>query len=162
MKYHLKAYTLLETTLSMVIMSVIVIIVYTLLSSFLNQFRFYTETKDKTLEYILFKTNLKNEFYNSKEVLEEFKGIKIMRNDLVEVQYKFYDSFILREIKETAIDTFFVNVKNYKIILTSEGTKKYVAKLSLQLAMLEERFDLVLKKEYGAHIYVNNDFKEWK
>jgi len=162
MKHYVKAYTLLETVLSLVIMSVISIVVYALLSSFLNQFRFYTETKDNTLEYVLFRTNLKHEFYSSKEVIEEARGIKIKMNDSIEVRYEFDKSRILRKVNQTSIDTFFIKVKDHDVILANEKSKRYITKLSLDLIILEEPFRLNLKKEYGAHKLVNNDFGKWK
>lgn len=159
MKYKVKSYTLLETVLSMVIISIIVVITYALLSSFLSQLKFYNETRDRLLDYILFKANLKNEFYHSKRILQEHDRLIMKFNNSEKIEYTFHKSYVLRENNENMIDTFFVELVNLNTVKISENI---ISKLSLRLVVLEESFDLSFNKRYGTHEYVNNESLEWK
>lgn len=148
MKTYIKAYTLFEVIISMVIISVISLIIFVLFSSFTKQLNLFNETNSKLSTYVFLKNNLKREFYISKSIRSLPNGIEIEMNDSLNIFYYLKDGYILKKVNYT-IDTIPIKLANMDKKMTSNN---YIKQLSLDFLIFNEPLNLVLDKKYTSKI----------
>ncbi len=157
MNYKLKAYTLFDVIIAMVIMGMISAITYVILSSLFVQYNAFDETNKKISSLVLFKNNFKRELFLSKKILSVNNGIIIEMNDSIEIEYKFNPNFIERKFEQQK-DTFWLKVDGLKKEYDSGNNVKMVNQINFDLTIFEEEFNLEFSKDYGAYNDINNFF----
>lgn len=155
----LKSYTIIEVIISMIIMSVIVLIAYSVFFSLSKQFDIYRKTQENLFEYSLFKSTLKREFFKSKEVSFD-GGILSMHFEKDKIDYKFKNKIVCRQVNNNnVVDTFYVNVKNITPNFIDSSKKGIISKLELELLFFKENTFVFLEKKYGADVLINDFFE---
>lgn len=158
-KYKLKSYTIIEVLISMLIMSVVVLITYVLFSSLMQQLLFFKETEETLLEYNFFKNTLKREVFESKEVTFKSNNIISLSYENREINYFFNKKIVLREDKyNNCVDTFFVEIKRITPFFIPNLEKKTLSSIKIEIIFFEEETTVLLTKEYGKDIFINNFF----
>lgn len=156
MNTKIKAYTLFEIIISMVIMSVISLIVFVLFSSFLRQINLYNETNTELSNYTFLKNNLKREFFQAEEINANSNSIYIKMNDSTNISYAFYNTHIVKKLKSTT-DTLFVKLSNFNI-----QTNHYdnVNALTLDCTIFNEPISCTFYKKYRNSINIKSLLNE--
>ena len=154
MKLKIKAYTIFEVVISMVIMSIISVIVFVLFSSFMKQLALYNDTNSKITSFSILKNNLKREVYLSQTISGKSNYIEINLNDSIAINYEFDENFIIKKMNKS-IDTTFLNTSNYQTKMNKETN---ITQISFNCLLFGESIPLVLKKEYNSNHLINTSF----
>lgn len=149
---RIKAFTVSEVLISMLLIGVIGGIVYYILFTFSVQFDRYMDREEKFLSVVFFKTSFNRDFYLSNKVTEEHNAI-VMNRDLRRVVYKFEKDYITRSELQS-IDSFKVNVLYVdKAYETKE--KELLNRVSLKYEVFGNEMRLNFFKKYGNYNKVN-------
>jgi len=157
MHNKLKAYTLFDVIIAMVIMGMISAITYVILSSLFVQYNSFDDTNKKLSSLILFKNTLKKELFLSKKITSVNDGIMIKINDSITIEYKFKSNFIERNFEQQK-DTFWLKVDDFKKEYNSDNDVGMIKQINFNLTIFEEKFYLEFSKDYGAYIDINKFF----
>lgn len=112
---QLKGFTILETLISLMLMSIIISLVYALLNLVNKQMSLFETENFQIIQYNLFNRTIKTDIGNANDfeinknhlVLKYYNGSKI--------NYTINGNYILRQ-NQTAKDTFKVKVADYKFL----------------------------------------------
>ena len=144
----LKAFTLLELLIGMIISSIVIAIGYASYNMIYKQYLLYKSYRTELVEFAGLNSELHNNFYNSERVKAKETSLFFEFKNEKEIVFEFNDEFILRKEKES-IDTFKVNVLNYKFFLQNESNI-IVNAISFDSELLKEMVQLRFEKMYSA------------
>ena len=148
----LKAFTLLEIMISLLISGIVISAVYS----------GYVFTHQQFLKFTGIKTEIRNYFELSEVLNREFENAKKVttkRNREIEIElinktinYSFETDYIVREIiKENQTDTFFFAVSDVEInVINTSTSEPLVDYVKLTLKDNENEKSISLYKQYGA------------
>lgn len=152
MGLKVKAYTLFEIIISMVIMSVISLIVFVLFSSFLRQLHFYNDTSSEISNYAFLKNNLKREFYQAQKISSNtINTITFEMDNNQNISYSFSKNHIIKKINKT-IDTLTVKLSDFNI---ETNQNEQVTALKLDCLLFEEPISTIFYKKHSNSININ-------
>lgn len=152
----IKAITVLEIVVSMLISSLVIIMAYAGLDVFNESIRLFKNRNYEYSQLLLIGNLMHKDIEDSERVIKMNNGIQcfIQGSD---VQYDFEDQYILRT-KGSLTDTFYVSHKspayfmNNKEVMVSGLLVDYI---KLEIFLSDENFEQVYCKNYGADIYIN-------
>jgi hypothetical protein len=163
MKKKMKAFTLMELTIGMIIGSLIVAACYSGYQIIAKQYRDYKKNKDLVQEAIIFQFSLNTDF-------KEFQKVFLLENNLffsndsAQINYIIEPDYVLRKEKET-LDTFLFPITEIAAVYVEDNNNStYLKELSFQLKNLDEETTFHFQKEYSAETLMKNDQTEmlWK
>lgn len=150
----IKAFTLTELLIGMVISSIVIGIAYYGYSAVNEQLHRYQKIKFEMTELLQLKSNLESEFFEAETVTLEEKRLLFLGKDTLE--YLFDDSLIYRKSNDV-LDTFRVNTNNISISsIDGSKTGELVNEFSFDASMFEQTQRLSFFKDYGANTILNN------
>ena len=157
----LKAFTLLELLIAMVISSIVVAFGYSVYSLMYKQYLSYKKTKTEIVKTMQFNTVLTNDFYNSEEITFSENTIAIFRKNNEPLIYTFNDNFILRKANEIT-DTFKIATTNIqeKFVFKNESyPSTLIAKFSFDSQLSWDVQHFLFTKNYSAATLLNKEVK---
>ncbi|MEW4923115.1 hypothetical protein [Algibacter sp. 2305UL17-15] len=132
----LKSFTILEALISLMLMSIIIVITYSIFNLIGKQLSLINEEHTQVLEYNLFNSTMISD-------IEKSNDFDIMNNELIlkkydetEIKYVFKEDYILRH-NAIKIDTFMVQVIGYAF-LNNDSDKSLNKVLNLKLSVLND------------------------
>ena len=148
---HLKGFTILEALISLMLMSIIITLTYSLFNLIGKQLSLFKEENTQVLEYNLFNTTLLNDIEKSHDFRIVDEQLILKNYDNTEINYLVKESTILRG-SQINTGTFKVRVLNYEFLEkdTNHEDSNMVFKMSL----------LVLNDTIGANYFLKKDRSE--
>nr|WP_233166977.1 hypothetical protein [Pedobacter sp. ASV2] len=153
MSNKLKAFTLMEVTVAMLLSAICITICFTaygLIQNYYSNFRIKNETSAQLTDL---KLVMDKDFLKSRYVIKTDEGLKL-KNDSTELSYVFDEHKILRIIPGLHTDTFFVELKDKEFYF--EGKSAGVAdtvdflNLGIKLKGSSTALNLQISKNYSA------------
>lgn len=145
----LKGFTILEALISLMLMSIIIVISYSLFNLIGKQLSLFNEENNQILEYNLFNSIMISDIENANN-FDIIDGIIILKKyDETEIKYSIQNDFILRQhlIKT---DTFKVQVINHEFINNRHATLNKTLQIKLY----------VLNDTVNTNYFLNKDNSE--
>lgn len=156
MSLKVKAYTLFEIIISMVIMSVISLIVFVLFSSFLRQLHFYNDTSTEIANYAFLKNNLKREFHQAKQINRLSNTIIMELKNNQNITYSFSKNHIIKKMNRV-IDTIKIKLTDFHI---TTNQNEQVTNLKLDCLLFNEQISTTFYKNHTNSINIKTFLNE--
>lgn len=115
MKTNLKAYTLIEVLITIVLVSIISVISYSLFSMISKQLIQYQKANQFDIEYYLLNSTLKKDTYEAVDYKLSDSSFDLILKDEENVNYRVENRKIIR-LKEHILDTFNLEVANFSFL----------------------------------------------
>lgn len=144
MNKQLKAFTITEALLSMLILGIIISLSYLMFNVFNRQMRLFEKENTELLQYNLLNKAIKYDINVAHKFKIENNTIQLNKYDDSRVTYRFEKTLILRQ-KNESIDSFKLTVKNYKVMELNTPLK--TKRLDLELNVLNE----IITNHYFLH-----------
>lgn len=154
----IRAFTLLELLIGMIISSIVIGFCYLSYSIIYKQYMSYKILKMEIVETIQFNSILNTDFIKAETVLFHENKLSFNSTYKLPLQYDFNDKYILRKDGET-IDTFRLATTNVlpKYLLEPEQlTNIIVSGFSFEANVLGELEHFQFTKNYSAETMINN------
>ena len=159
-KNKIKAYTILELLITMVVTSIIVSILYLLFLTLSQRYEAFNRNEFEVTTISLFKNTIKRDFYRSDFLLLNTKELKCIRNGEA-VIYSFGEKFIKRKAKKNNIvDTFTIKVKQIDPVFINDNKLKLLKRIALKVDFLGREIGVHLSKDYASDILINQKFAD--
>lgn len=156
-----KAFTLLELLIAMIISSIVIAFGYEVYSIMYKQFLSYKKAKTEIVNTMQFNTVLTNDFYNSEEITFNENTIAVFRKNNEPLHYTFNDNYILRTRNEI-MDTFKITATNIqeKFVFKNEQMQStLINELSFDALQSGEIQHFLFEKNYSAATLLNMEVK---
>jgi len=111
---HLSAFTILEALISLILISIIIGLIYSLIDIIGKQMSVFGIENNQILEYNLFNTTMKRDIENAVNYEVLNNEIRLDYYDTKRVSYTRKEDIIIREVFNDP-DTFKLNIISYKI-----------------------------------------------
>jgi prepilin-type N-terminal cleavage/methylation domain-containing protein len=148
----LKAFTLLELIIVMVLMALVTGIAFQAYQIVSSQYHSYQQNVYRDNELMLFENTLQRDFSSSAYVKKTETGIQCIRPDKT-VEYTFAGDYVLRTIDIP--DTFHIHAAHDSTSFYAKGNLSqgdFVQKLGFTVNVKEELLPYLFVKEYGADV----------
>ncbi|KQR70894.1 hypothetical protein [Pedobacter sp. Leaf176] len=152
MRKKIKAYTLMEVTIAMLLSAICISICYSaygIIGSYYRTFQLKNETADAALSL---RHVLEKDFLKSKLVLSTDSGL-MMQQDSSTILYTFREKAILRELPELHTDTFKISYSGLQFFFEGEilEQKDTVDRMDLEILLDKAAVAKIrVEKKYSA------------
>ncbi|NHF59000.1 hypothetical protein FK220_006595 [Flavobacteriaceae bacterium TP-CH-4] len=157
MKTNLRAFTILEVLINIVIMSIIIGMVYFVYSSFSKQIYFYRSDVEEELALSSFCLRLKADFFQAEKIIGTAYSFEVVRYDTNRIQYEVANGFIYRtqagNRDSLRIDKIEISSKIDPI--TNENL---IRKAQLSTILFEAPMEFTVAKKYPSILDNNTDY----
>ena len=151
-----KAFTLFELLIGMVISSIVIASSYFVYNLIYKKYLDYKEIRLNLVNFASFNAELENNFYHSKSIKMNDKELSFVFDNKT-IYFDFLDSIIIRTDSQV-LDTFRISVENFEFVENTEGLVSFV---QFNSRLFDENFDLYFIKKYCAEELINSfDRKE--
>jgi len=149
----LKAFTVLELLVAMVISSLVISASYFTYDIIYKQFLNYKKVDKAVLDAITFRNVLNADFAAAKFVYKSGNGIRIVDFDDREYKYSFSKDQIIRKVG-AASDAFLLNTSEikYKELEIASVRSKLLNTLEMSITLNEVKSRISFQKHYGADL----------
>lgn len=157
MQKKLKAFTLLELLIGMIISSLVVGFSYWAYFVIYSQYMNYKLVKEQINAEITFQTVILNDVTGAQAIFSDADNEITLQNDSVaEINYRFTVKFILRKQNEI-IDTFAFPATAWQVVTIPETSNNLVESFSFNSTIFNEVKEFSFAKQYAADVLINND-----
>lgn len=111
----LKGFTILEALISLMLMSIIIVVTYSLFNLIGKQLSLFNEEHSQVLEYNLFNSTIINDVEKTNDFVIMNDEFILKKYDETEINYTIKKDYILRQ-NAIKTDTFMVRVINYEFL----------------------------------------------
>lgn len=111
----LKSFTILEALISLMLMSIIIVVTYSLFNLIGKQLSLFNEEHSQVLEYNLFNSTIINDVEKTNDFVIINDEFILKKYDETEINYTIKKDYILRQ-NAIKTDTFMVRVINYEFL----------------------------------------------
>lgn len=111
----LKGFTILEALISLMLMSIIIVVTYSLFNLIGKQLSLFNEEHSQVLEYNLFNSTIINDVEKTNDFVIMNDEFILKKYDETEINYAIKKDYILRQ-NAIKTDTFMVRVINYEFL----------------------------------------------
>lgn len=150
-----KAYTVIEMLVVMLISAISIGITYTTYRIFANQYLTYKHNAEDIAQYVVLDRLLSTDFLKSDKVLKTGDGL-LIQSKLKEVHYEFREEYVLRR-DQSLVDTFKVNPFHVTYWWNAQEQHlpdRLVDQLKFESNYKEEKLEYVFFKKYGADAWM--------
>ncbi|MDF2456907.1 MAG: hypothetical protein K0R51_2900 [Cytophagaceae bacterium] len=151
----IKAYTVIEMLVVMLISAVSIGITYTTYRIFANQYISYKRNSETIAQYVTLDRLLATDFLKADKVLKTSDGI-LVKMQTKEVNYKMNEEYVLR-YDHSLIDTFRVGGVEFTYWWNGEQQHlpdRLIDQLKFESNYKEEKLEYVFLKKYGADAWM--------
>lgn len=142
---YIKAFTILETLISLMLMSIIFTVSYALFNLVGKQLYMFQRENSQVLEYNLFNAALLSDIENANDFELSGDHLLLKNYDASQVEYKISTQSILRK-RQSTIDTFKLKLLNYKFSSFGEHSSNKVVSISINVLKDTINTNYFLKK----------------
>jgi prepilin-type N-terminal cleavage/methylation domain-containing protein len=154
-----KAFTLMELLVSMLISGIVISIIYLSYEIIYKQYEGYKKTNKKITQALLVNTLLKTDFLKAHYILNKEKGLLFLDKQQNAIGYQFEEKYILRKANNVQ-DTFFlkaITIKQEFMNLKQEEPFGLVDNLFFEASILDELEQFHFQKTYGADVLMEEN-----
>lgn len=144
----LKAFTLLELLIGMIISSLVIAFGYGSYELIYKQFLNYKNVKVQLIQAEQLRSTWTTDMQKAKMVSFNENKLNLSQEDDI-LEYTFLDSMIIRKDKEVS-DTFFVAVQNIKCDFLFPEERMFVSKFAFTTTILQSNEPFCMEKNYSA------------
>jgi prepilin-type N-terminal cleavage/methylation domain-containing protein len=156
-KKKLKAFTLLELLIGMVVSTIVVAIGYAAYTVVYKQYLQYKLLREEMVEIAAFKNEFQNNFYHSKIIKADDNSIYFEFSNNKKVKFTFFDTFITRQV-DGLTDTFKVENNNrVKVYIDESNTE--IKDFVFNSILFNEPIVFSFQKQYSSEYYIKHDLQ---
>ena len=159
---RLKAFTVLELLVAMVISSMVIGASYFTYDIIYKQFLNYKQVDRNVLDALTFRNVLNYDFATGEFIYKMNDGISITKFDGTERQYAFSNGTIIRSAGSVK-DTFYLNCSDWKYheLEITSVFQPLLTKLEIILAINDEPGEMSFTKQYAADLLMRVENGKW-
>lgn len=149
----IRAYTLMEVTVAMLISAICITICYTAYGLIGDYYRVFQERSRSADRVLSLKQVLEKDFLKSNLILRNEEGL-LLQMDTSQVRYRFNEVTVVRELGEQHADTFRLELRELKSFFELRETVDTDTIDQVDLTVLLPKniaVNIRLKKQYSAH-----------
>lgn len=153
----LKAFTLVELLVTMLISSIVIGICYTSYQIVSKQFNDYKALNEKTVEVMLLNELIEKDFLQADSVMKDNMNVVCFNNNN-QITYNFNNNRILRKQTEVQ-DTFFIQSENVQLKFDDKIAENYqslIDELSFEAKVIGEQEHFIYRKTYAADVLIRH------
>ncbi len=144
----LKAFTIIELTVSLLISSIVIGITYYAFLFFTKQYNSYQRKSEEFTEYRLFKKAFQHDLESADFVADSIPNSILMKGDSSEVTYTWDSSAVIRQDGEVS-DSF--RLKNINVVVSHiNDTLKSAKQIVFRFTFNKTFFETMFTKQYSA------------
>jgi prepilin-type N-terminal cleavage/methylation domain-containing protein len=156
-KHTLKAFTMLELIIVMLLTGIVISTGYMMLRIFSMQQTRYTNSAAYLQDYFLLKKRMDRDFFNAGTLEKRNEHILVcnMPNGSVQYEFRNDETITRRDDKDTAAEVFDIrhHIAGWHVLAV--GATSLVERLDLEIFLRDNRFPLPLCKQYDAATLFN-------
>ena len=133
----LKGFTILEALISLMLMSIIISLTYSVFNLIERQMILFQNENTSILQYNLFNTTIKRDIANANNFYLDNHQLLLEYYDTSKINYSITGNYILRQ-NHVTIDTFKVKVLNHKFLLNDPLNKT----LQISIGLLNDSINM--------------------
>jgi prepilin-type N-terminal cleavage/methylation domain-containing protein len=153
-KTKLRASTLIELIMVMVLLGIISSLAFSSLGIFAQNFEFFRKISSRNHEITLLEKLMTKDVFGANFVLSNGTNELQCKNPNHEVKYEFSMDKILRRSEN--VDTFHLKSNSFNVEYLGNSTE-IVDKLSFDILIDDQTIPFVFTKKYAADVFVNQD-----
>ncbi|MDB5012338.1 MAG: hypothetical protein JWQ25_540 [Daejeonella sp.] len=151
LKQKVRAFTIMEVTVSMLIAAIVIMIVYTAYRIIGRSYVDYDHKNKMVAELIVADKILKKDFNNALDIVKTSDGLKMVVQE-GQIDYVFGDQYIVRNQNQLRLDTF--KLTDNKVVLKFKnreaGIDQSIDNLSLNCNFEKGNITLTYHKTYSS------------
>lgn len=152
----IKAFTILELSVVMVISGIVFGIAFSAYNIILKQFQEYKNGNEKIMEISTVSAVLNKDFSEADEIRNSQGGLNVIAREGSQIIYRFEDGGLLRKANQT--EDRFENISNVKITFRGIDVPENNGLVDeVYFELWKETFSLQLKKYYAADKLIENN-----
>lgn len=156
LKKKVRAFTLIEVTISMLIAAIVIVTTYTAYQIISQNYLNYVKKQNLIASFTIMDKLLRDDFLKANPIVKTDSGLEF-HMDNGKVQYQFNDSLIIRNQYNLRLDTF--NIVLHTINFTFENEESGVGRridlLSYLVTLDNETIPMSYRKMYSAQNLFN-------
>ena len=156
---RLKALTVMELTIAMLISAIVVSIAYNSMDIFNRLYHRYLKTNDANYQFVLFDRIFKRDLDRAEVVFSAVSGITLQNFDEKRIRYEWQEDMVLRYRPGVEADTFYIYSRLQSLTFGNADCmnrpEAVVDQIRVVMIKEQEIIDAVYHKPYGANIYIN-------
>ncbi|WP_396591872.1 type II secretion system protein J [Allomuricauda sp. R78024] len=151
MKNTIKAFTIMEVLINMLISSIIIGMVYFTYVSYIKQLSFFRKDVEEKNHLNRFVFQLKSDFYSAEKVLSKPKSFQIVLYNTENINYKMLGEQLVREQKKNQ-DSLHIQSVSLHTIKHLQSQEELIQRVSINAYLFDEPIELVITKDYPTII----------
>lgn len=158
--YTLKAFTLMELLVGMVISSIVIAFGYSTYAIIYKQYLSYKSVKTTVVETMQLHTTMSNDFNNAECITFGENKLKLSGPDKL-LMYNFIDSLVIRSEKEMS-DTFQLaanDIQTTSVFNHGINNDTLINSLQFNISVFDNKEHFTFTKKYSAHILMNYEMQ---
>ena len=150
----LKAFTLVELLIAMVISGIVITFCYAGYSILHEQFQHFKEVKRSFVHLRQFQSTVSNDFYTYEYARFNEQSIMLEDEKRERTVYKIEGDYVLRSLNEQ-VDTFFIEVGELHPTFLFEESGDLIRSFTFDVYINDEELPFSFSKEYSAATLIN-------
>ncbi|WP_044397250.1 type II secretion system protein J [Lacinutrix sp. Hel_I_90] len=152
----IKAFTILEVVMSLAIMSIIIVMVYTIFTLLSKQLYAYSHLTEEINNYNQLDTALKRDLHNANDI-QFSNNVLLLISKGDSLKYTYTKNRLIRG-SLTSIDTFSVAIKAFDFKKENQLLERGIKQVTLTYNFLEQDLKAVYFKDVGVANQINKRF----
>lgn len=156
-KHSLKAFTIMEMLINMVIMSIIIGMVYYAYSSFAKQISYFQISVQKEINLDTFLLQLKTDFFKAEKIVQTnaSNSFEVTFYNDNKINYTIKNNSLLRT-QNSNVDSLLINKIYLETTTNPINQEKLVQKTTIICSLFNEPIEFVVTKNYPTIIEYGN------
>jgi type II secretory pathway component PulJ len=158
MNKRLKAVTVIELAIALLISAIVIAIAYNSMDVFNRMYSRFLLKNDINHQLIVFDKIIKSDLQRSEVVLRKGNGISLHKSGSEWINYEWMESYILRHKRNINTDTFYVKsvfLQSGFNGLPREENNSVIDEIIIAIIKESESMEAIYFKPYGADVYMN-------
>lgn len=151
---RLKAFTVMEVLINILLMAILVGMIYFVYSSFVQQVRFYERNTAEQNALITFCTQLKRDFFEAEKITNSTSSFQVVFYDTQVVDYRIGKNYLYRKQGQNK-DSLKIRAISKKWI--SGQNQDLLNQINFQTVLYDNPIDYKISKEYPSNLNNNVD-----
>jgi hypothetical protein len=158
MNKQLKAVTVIELAIALLISAIVIGIAYNSMDVFERLYHRFQANNDRNYQLVVFNKIMKSDLDKADVIYKSGSGILLKINDEDWIKYEWYSDFVLRNKVQSGLDTFYLQSSVIQLYFNGQEQNidnQVIDQIDIEITRKEEILNAIFAKKYGADIYIN-------
>lgn len=158
MNKRLKAVTVIELAIALLISAIVIGVAYNSMDVFERLYHRFQANNDKNYQLVVFNKIIKSDLDKADVIYKNGSGILLKKKEVDWIIYEWYPDYILRNKIHSDSDTFYLQSLLSKVSfnnLEQHIDNQVIDQIEIEITKEKETLNAIFTKKYGADIYIN-------